>query len=321
MWNTEPAALCRRAQEDDPMRRRVVTTMYRLWLAFLFLALPALAACGSGGSGGSPGRSANATGTSVPLGSEASVTAPSVAPAVQGQVTVFAAASLTDSFRQMAANIQQANAGTKITYNFAGSPTLRTQLAQGAHADVFASADQPNMQGAQQDGSLAGSPQVFAKNRLVLIVPASGRSAPARPQDLTKPGLKIVLAQKDVPVGNYARQAFTKMGQDPAYGSDFNTRVLGNIVSEEPDVKAVVTKVSLGEADAGVVYSTDVTPSVRSQVKIVDIPDQFNIIAQYPIAVVKGAANPSGAQAFVAYVLSPAGQKILKDNGFILPNG
>jgi molybdate transport system substrate-binding protein len=242
------------------------------------------------------------------------------APAVQGQLTVFAAASLTDVFKAMATAIQQANPGTQITFNFAGSPTLRTQLAQGAHADVFASADQPNMQGAQQDGSIASAPQIFAMNRLVLVVPASGGKVSSL-QDLAKPGVKVDLAQQSVPVGNYARQAFMKMDQDPSYGTGFNAKVLGNVVSEEPDVKTVLSKVALGEADAGVVYTTDVTSDFQSKVKEIPIPDQFNVIAQYPIAVVKGAANANGAQQFINYVMSPAGQQLLKQNGFIVQGG
>ncbi|HTE84660.1 MAG TPA: molybdate ABC transporter substrate-binding protein [Dehalococcoidia bacterium] len=265
--------------------------------------------------------SATASNGPASLAGTGEATPASAPPRVQGQLTVFAAASLTDAFKQMAPAIEQSNPGTKITFNFAGSPTLRTQLAQGARADVFASADQPNMVGAQQDGSIASTAQVFARNRLVAIVPASGASAPTRLQDLARPGVKLVLAQRDVPAGNYARQALQRMAQDPAFGAGFDTRVLRNIVSEELDVKQLVNKVQLGEADAGICYVTDVTPSARSQVKTLAIPDQFNVIAQYPIAVAKGAPNAAGAQQFIDYVLSPAGQQVLKDNGFIVTGG
>jgi len=278
-----------------------------------------LALVGCGATGGNQSSSVTSpTGTAVALGSAATASATPSAPAVQGQLTIFAAASLTDAFNQMKTNIEQANPGTKLTMNYAGSPTLRTQMAQGAPADVFASADQANMQGAQQDGSIAGTPQNFAQNKLVLIVPLSGANEPAQLQDLAKPGVKLVLAQPDVPVGNYARQALQKMDQDPTYGSGFDTKVLANLVSQESDVKQVVAKVQLGEADAGIVYSTDVTPDLRGKVKTVGIPDQFNAIAQYPLAVVKGASNAIGAQQFINYVLSPAGQQILKNQGFIV---
>jgi len=238
-------------------------------------------------------------------------------PRIQGQLTVFTAASLTDAFKEMGANIEQANPGTKVIFNFAGSPTLRTQLAQGARADVFASADEPNMQGAQKEGTIASEPQLFVRNQLVAIVPAANPAQVMRLQDLAKPGVKLVLTNKEVPVGNYSRQALTKMSQDAAFGAEFATRVLANLVSEETNVKQVVAKVQLGEAHAGIVYSSDVTPAVRGAVKVLAIPEPFNVIAQYPIAVVREAPNAPGAQAFIDYVLSPAGQAILTKHGFL----
>ncbi|MGI8554248.1 MAG: molybdate ABC transporter substrate-binding protein [Dehalococcoidia bacterium] len=295
----------------------------------LVLLVALLTACGSSSNGNlkanptTPASAPAAVATAVthppattPPATNVAATAVS-APKIQGQLTVFAAASLTDTFKQMGSMIEQANPGTKVTFNFAGSPTLRTQLSQGARADVFASADEPNMQGAQQDGTIAGAPRIFAQNRLVVIAPA--KSTIAQLQDLAKPGTKVVLAQQSVPVGNYARQSIMKMSLDPAFGSDFNNKVVSNVVSDEQDVKGVVTKVQLGEADAGFVYTTDVTPAVRGQVKQLVVPDAFNVIARYPIAAVKGAPNAAGAQAFIDFVLSSAGQAILKDAGFIPP--
>jgi molybdate transport system substrate-binding protein len=239
-------------------------------------------------------------------------------PRIQGELTIFTAASLTEAFKEMAAQIEQANPGTKLTFNFAGSPTLRTQLAQGARADVFASADEPNMYGAEKDGTISGEPQIFARNLLVVIVPANNPAGIKTLQDLAKPKLKLVLASKDVPVGNYSRQALDKMSQDPAFGNDFAKRVLANLVSEETNVKQVAAKVQLGEADAGMVYSTDVTQAIRPVVRVIDIPAEFNVIAKYPIAVVRGARNESGVRAFIDYVLSPAGQAILTRHGFLV---
>jgi molybdate transport system substrate-binding protein len=239
-------------------------------------------------------------------------------PRLQGELTIFTAASLTDAFKEMAAQIEQANPGTKLTFNFAGSPTLRTQLAQGARADVFASADEPNMYGAEKDGTISGEPQIFARNLLVVVVPAKNPAGIHTLQDLTKPKLKLVLTNKDVPAGNYARQALEKMSQDPTYGPDFARRVLTNLVSEETNVKQVASKVQLGEADAGIVYSTDVTPALRSAVRVIEIPPEFNVSAKYPIAAVKGAGNETGARAFIAYVLSPVGQAILARHGFLV---
>jgi molybdate transport system substrate-binding protein len=238
-------------------------------------------------------------------------------PRIQGQLTVFTAASLTEAFKEMGANIEQANPGTRVIFNFAGSPTLRTQLVQGARADVFASADEPNMQGAQQEGTIASEPRLFVRNQLVAIVPAANPSQVMRLQDLAKPGVKLVLTNKEVPVGNYARQALAKMSQDAAFGPDFATRVLANLVSEETNVKQVVAKVQLGEAHAGIVYSSDVTPAVRGAMQVLSIPEPFNVIAHYPIAVVREAPNVTGARAFIDYVLSPAGQAILTKHGFL----
>jgi molybdate transport system substrate-binding protein len=238
-------------------------------------------------------------------------------PRLQGELTIFTAASLTDAFKEMGANIEQANPGTKILFNFAGSPTLRTQLAQGARADVFASADEPNMQGAQKEGSIASEPRIFVRNQLVAIVPAANSAQVMRLQDLAKSGVKLVLTNKEVPVGNYSRQVLTKMSQDAAFGAEFATRVLANLVSEETNVKQVVAKVQLGEADAGIVYASDVTPAVRGAVQMLAIPESFNVIARYPIAVVREAPNAAGARAFIDYVLSPAGQAILTKHGFL----
>ncbi|MGI8916329.1 MAG: molybdate ABC transporter substrate-binding protein [Chloroflexota bacterium] len=275
---------------------------FRLWCLFVVLLPLLLAACVGGG-----------TAVALPAAPAAGV------PHVQGTVTVFAAASLTDAFKALGAVLQQANPGSTVTFNFGGSPTLRTQLAQGAHADVFASADAPNMQGAQKEGSISGSPTIFAQNKLTVIVPAANPAGITTLQDLAKPGVKLDLAEAAVPVGNYARQAFAKMGQDPGFGSTFGAAVAKNVVSYEADVKQVVAKVQLGEADAGVVYQTDVTAAVRSALKLIAIPDQFNIIAQYPIAVVQGAPNADGAQAFISFVLSPAGQAVLAKYGFTPP--
>jgi molybdate transport system substrate-binding protein len=239
-------------------------------------------------------------------------------PRIQGELTIFTAASLTDAFKEMAADLERANPGTKLTFNFAGSPTLRTQLAQGARADVFASADEPNMAGAEKDGTISGDPQIFARNLLVVVVPAKNPAAIHTLQDLAKPKLKLVLTNKDVPVGNYARQALEKLSHDPSYGPDFAKRVLTNLVSEETNVKQVASKVQLGEADAGIVYSTDVTPALHDAVRVIQIPPEFNVIAKYPIALVKGARNEAGARAFIAYVLSPAGQAVLARHGFLV---
>jgi molybdate transport system substrate-binding protein len=261
-----------------------------------------VAACGGGSS--SPG---GATTTSAP---GASPTA-----GLSGSITVYAASSLTDVFYREAAAFRKLHPDARVNFNFGGSPTLVTQLDQGAPADVLATADEKNMKAAA-DKSLTGTAKIFAKNRLVIAVPKLNPGGIQAPKDLSKSKLKLVLAQKDVPVGNYARQALTKMAADASFGTGFSDAVLKNLVSEEANVKGVVSKIQLGEADAGIVYKTDVTAAIASDVTIIEIPDQFNVVASYPIAVVAKAAKPDVAAAFIEFVLSAEGQKILTDNGF-----
>jgi molybdate transport system substrate-binding protein len=175
------------------------------------------------------------------------------------------------------------------------------------------------MKGLADAGLLASDAHTFAKNRLVAIAPKTGTAAFAGPADLAKPGLKVVLAAPPVPVGGYARTTFGKLEGQPGFPAGFAAAVERNVVSNELDVKAVVTKIALGEGDAGVVYSTDVTSTVARQVNQFAFPAAVAPDIEYPIAALKGAANPDGARAFVAFVLSPAGQAYLRARGFIAP--
>lgn len=231
-------------------------------------------------------------------------------------LTVFAAASLKEAFTAIAAQVTAQDGGT-ITFNFGGSQELVTQLAQGAPADVFASASMGQMTIAQSKRLLASSPVIFARNRLVVIVPATNPAHVVSLADLGRPGLRLVLAAPTVPVGTYARAAFAAMSRNAAFGPGFLARVEANVVSNETNVKAVVGKVVLGEADAGVVYRTDLTPRVASQVRSLVIPAPFNQVALYPIAVVAGSHAAALAHRFVAAVLSPAGQAVLRHSGFL----
>ena len=233
-----------------------------------------------------------------------------------GKITVFAAASLTDAFNEIATAFKEKNPEASVEFNFGGSPALRTQLEQGARADVYASADQNNMQQAVQNGVVASVDEVFVRNSLVVITPKTNPGKIAALVDLKKGGLKIVLAAPEVPVGNYSRQSLMLMEKDAAFGTGFSDAVLKNVVSNESNVKQVVAKVQLGEADAGIVYSTDVTPSVANELTKIDIPTQFNVIAEYPIALTKDAGNARTAQAFIDFVLAPDGQAVLKKYGF-----
>jgi molybdate transport system substrate-binding protein len=229
---------------------------------------------------------------------------------VAGEIVVFAASSLTDAFRELGQAFSAANPGTSVTFNFGASSQLATQLAQGARADVFASADQTQMDNAKKADAVAGQDRVFARNRLVVIVPRDNPQQISAVKDLARDGLKLVTAQPSVPIGQYTAEMLDKAVADPAYGADFKDRVQRNIVSREDNVRQVVSKVQLGEADAAVVYATDVTPQVRDQLQQIQVPEPLQTIATYPIAVAKGR-NAIGGEAFVSYVLSPTGQAIL----------
>jgi molybdate transport system substrate-binding protein len=236
---------------------------------------------------------------------------------VTGEVTVFAAASLTGAFTEIAAAFEAAHPGVNVVFNFGGTPTLRTQLEQGARADVFASANLEQMDLATAGGVIEASASTFARNSLVIITPKDNPANVEAPADLANEGLKLVVANEDVPVGNYTRQLLMAMGKSGDFEAGFMQKVLDNVVSLESNVKQIVAKVELGEADAGVVYGTDVTPDVAANLNEIEVPDEYNVIASYPIALVKERSNEGAAQAFIDFVLSEAGQGILQKYGFL----
>lgn len=246
---------------------------------------------------------------------------PTVAPTATPEpvtLNVFAAASLTDAFGEIKANFEAANPGVTVAYNFAGSNTLAQQLGQGAPADVFASANKTQMTVAIDAGRVVtGTTQIFVRNRLVVIVPKDNPAGLETLQDLAKPGLKLVLATKDVPVGQYSLDFLNKAVADTTFGAAFQDNVLANVVSYEDNVRSVLTKVALGEGDAGIVYTSDISGDAAADVVSVDIPDELNTIAQYPIGTVQDSQHAELAQAFVDYVLSSEGQAILESYGFI----
>jgi molybdate transport system substrate-binding protein len=233
-------------------------------------------------------------------------------------LTVLAAASLTGPFGEIGQVFEAAHPGARVAFSFAGSQQLAQQLAEGAPADVFASANTREMDRAVQSGRVAaGSPQTFARNRLVVVYPADNPAGLARLQDLARPGVKLVLAAQQVPVGQYALEFFDKASQDPAFGAAFKDGVLGNVVSYEDNVRSVFAKVSLGEADAGIVYATDISAGNVDTVGRLEIPDALNSVATYPIAPLGDAVQPELARAFVDLVVSAEGQAILSRYGFL----
>jgi molybdate transport system substrate-binding protein len=233
-------------------------------------------------------------------------------PVPQGTLTIFAAASLTDAFGEIANAFETAHPGVDVTFNFAGSNTLRAQIEQGAQADVFASANTKEMDTLVTSGLVTeGGSQIFLTNRLVIVTPAKNPANLAIVHDLTRAGLKIVLAAEEVPVGRYSRQMLDNAGVD------FKTQVLANVVSNENSVRQVLAKVQLGEADAGIVYASDALAA--PELPVIEIPPEWNVQAEYPIATLKNAAHPELAAEFIAFVLSSQGQAILQKWGFSPP--
>ena len=222
------------------------------------------------------------------------------------ELTVFAAASLTDGFTRAGDEFARANARVRLTFNFGSSSTLATQITNGAPADVFASADETNMQKIVDAELADGVPTAFASNRLEIAVAAGNPKKIAGLADLARADLVLILAAPTVPAGKYALDALGKAD------------VVAKPASLEVDVRAVLNKVSLGEADAGIVYVTDVR-SAAGRVTGVEIPERYQVIARYPVAVVKGRKNGALAHRFVDYLISPAGQGILGDFGFSKP--
>ncbi len=227
------------------------------------------------------------------------------------ELTIFAASSLTDAFTQIGQDFHTANPEVTVTFDFGSSTDLVAQIQSEGTADVFASASETAMDSLEGDPGAAGRTD-FATNGLVIITPPDDSAAIGSLEDLTKPGVQLVLAAEGVPVGDYARDMLGNAGiLDPA---------LANVVSNEEDDAGVVGKITAGEADAGIVYASDVAAAGGS-VRAVEIPNDVNVVAFYPIAVVTGSANPDQAKAFLDYVVSPDGRATLERFGFGPPSG
>src|SRR5256885_8798771 len=222
------------------------------------------------------------------------------------ELTVFAAASLTDGFTRSGDEFAKADSRVRFTFNFGSSSTLATQITNGAPADLFASADEANMQKIVDAELADGVPSAFASNRLQIAVATGNPKKISGLADLARPDVVLVLAAPTVPAGKYALDALGKAG------------VVARPASLEVDVRAVLNKVSLREADAGIVYVTDVK-SAAGRVAGVEIPEQHQVTARYPVAVVKGSKHAALANRFIEYLVSPEGQSILATYGFSRP--
>ncbi len=222
---------------------------------------------------------------------------------VSGTIVVFAATSLKGAFDKIAAQFEKAHPDATVKFNYAGSSSLATSLRNAAPADVFASADSKNMNKVTSDGLASGSPTTFAHNKLEIMVEAGNPKKIKSVADLAEKDVKVAVCAPDVPCGAYSKEVFKKAG------------VTVHPATEETTVSSVVTKVTLGEADAGLVYTTDVK-AAGSKAAGVPIPANQNVTAEYPIVTLKHAANRNGANAFMHYVLSKDGQKVLASFGF-----
>lgn len=238
--------------------------------------------------------------------SKAPTSTPSSTPAAKGNVTVFAAASLTESFNEIKTAFETEYPDAKVTLSYDASSALVTQINEGAPADAFASADEANMKKLTDAGNNSGTPVIFATNQLEIIVAKGNPKGITSVADLAKPGVTFVTAAPEVPIGKYTQQVLDSAG------------VTVTPVSLEQNVKGIVTKVTAGEADAGIVYKTDVQ-AAGDKAEGVEIPANQNVIAKYPIVATKESTNPEAAASWIAFVLSEQGQKILQAHGFSAP--
>lgn len=236
--------------------------------------------------------------------------------AERAELTVFAAASLTEPFRRLGERFEREHPGVQVRFNFAGSQQLGHLLEQGVQADLFAPADDRWLARLAKAGLLEGEPVTFASNRLVVIAPAGDRRGVGRLQDLARPGLRLVLGAEAVPVGHYAREALDRLAALPDFGRGFRERVLANLVSDEDNVKQVVAKVALGEADAGIVYRSDVTADSAGRLRVIPLPEEVTVPVRYQVVALRGRAEPALARAFVNLLRSGEGQAELGRSGF-----
>jgi molybdate transport system substrate-binding protein len=229
---------------------------------------------------------------------------------------VYAAASLTESFQELERVFRARPDGCALLLNFGGSSWLRTQIEQGAYADVFASANEPQMDRLVR-GNRVEPPCTFAENRLTLLIPRSNPGGIETLGDLARPGVRLLLAHSTVPIGYYAEKVLEKLPEVLPLPDGYTQDTLANVVSRETTVKQVVAKVALGEADAGFVYVSDLRPQLTSRVRSLDVPEAANQRARYPVAVLRESRHPELARAFLDFLLSQPGQEILAGFRFL----
>ena len=298
----------------NPVSRRVwsVTAAIALVVALAVGGTAAIAQSPAASGGASPAP------TCTPLPTLAPMDASVAAPAALAPITVFAAASLNKPFTVMGQAWAAQHPGSTLTFSFDASSALRTQIEQGAPVDVFASADLKNPQ-TLIDECLSPAPvTTFASNHLVIVVPTANPAAISSPADLAKPGVRIVGAGDDVPITRYAEQVIANLAAQPDAPAGYADAVHANIVSKEDNVAAVLSKVELGEGDAGIVYASDAASSTG--VTAIPIPDAANVLARYGAVEVGATTQPATSEAFLGYLLGPEAQAILAQFGFLPPS-
>lgn len=234
-------------------------------------------------------------------------------------LTVFAAATLREAFTEIATAFEEANDGVEVVLNFDNSAILAAQIEEGARVDVFASANVRQMDRLVAANLTAQMPQVFAANKLVVILLKENSAQIESLRDLAKPNVKLILPIPSSPAREYAETTLDKLASLPEYGESYRRAVLANLVSEEQNVRQVIAKIALGEGDATILYPSDISQTVADAVITLPIPDAVNTIATFPIAILDEAAQPALAEAFVEFVLSEEGQKIMAKWNFLPP--
>lgn len=241
---------------------------------------------------------------------------------LSGGLIVFAAASLTDAFDALGADFEARHPGVDIRFNFGGSQQLAQQIAFGAPADIFASANETQMEVVIETGRAVADQAVpFAGNQLAVAIPANNPGGIEVFSDLANPGIKLIVAAEEVPVGRYTQQFLEKANRSADLDPAFAENVTANVVSYEQSVRAVLSKISLGEADAGIVYSSDIVGQNDVQVRSFEIPPALNVVAAYPIALLTDSAQPALAAAFIDFIRSSEGQEILAEYGLLPEDG
>jgi molybdate transport system substrate-binding protein len=236
--------------------------------------------------------------------------------AESAKVVVFAAGSLVDAFRAIGQEFESRSPGIEVSFRFASADHLRQDIVAGAQVDVFAPANRLEMDLVGAANLIVGTPRVFAETSLVLIASRENPRQIAGIGDLARSDLRVVAEHAEAPLSRYSAAMLASASEDPSFGRDFVARVEARVVVRTKTVRQMVARVLAGDADAGVVYASDVTPDVKDRLVAIEIPERFNVTASYLIAVIATGANPRGGANFVEYVTSAAGQSTLAQWGF-----